>query len=198
MTVSDFTVSVATPEHTHFAEEICAEMASSAAKRGTGIAKREPSYIAKKMEEGKAIIALHNDGRWAGFTYIESWEGERYVANSGLIISPEFREIGLAKVIKRKAFALSVKRFPGSKLFGLTTGLAVMRINNALGYKPVTFAQLTEDEKFWRGCRSCVNHHILVEKERRNCLCTAMLFDPERDKFPFDIDEVLNTEIFKN
>ncbi len=198
MIVSDFSVVIATPSHTPFAQEICDEMASSAAKRGTGIAKRDPAYIAKKMAEGKAIIAFHKDGRWAGFTYIESWEGEKYVANSGLIISPEFREIGLAKVIKRKAFALSIKRFPGSMLFGLTTGLAVMRINNSLGYKPVTYAQLTGDDKFWRGCESCINHHILVEKERLNCLCTAMMFNPSRDKFTFDIDEVLATDVFTN
>ncbi len=198
MIVSDFTVLIANPTHTKYAEEICIEMAESATKRGTGIAKRDPKYVAKKMEEGKAIIAFHRDGRWAGFTYIESWEGEKYVANSGLIISPPFREIGLAKVIKRKAFALSVHRFPGSTLFGLTTGFAVMRINNQLGYKPATYAQLTEDDKFWKGCESCINHHILVEKERKNCLCTAMIFNPANDKLAFDIDEVLATEVFEN
>jgi hypothetical protein len=66
-------------------------MESSAKVRGTGIAKRNPEYITQKMEEGKAVIALTKDGTWVGFCYIETWEGE-YVANSGLIVSPDFRK----------------------------------------------------------------------------------------------------------
>lgn len=143
------------------------------------------------MIEGKAVIAFCEGKRWAGFTYIESWEGEKYVANSGLIINPKYREIGLAKIIKRKAFALSIKRFPGATLFGLTTGFAVMKINDQLGYHPVTFNYLTHDDKFWAGCKSCINYNILMAKERNNCLCTAMIFDSSKDQLRFDIDEVL-------
>ncbi|MFI3299074.1 MAG: GNAT family N-acetyltransferase [Rikenellaceae bacterium] len=188
MTISDFKIVVASHEYTHYAEEICREMEVSAAKRGTGIAKRTAHYITEKMQEQKAVIALHRAGNWAGFTYIESWEGEKYVANSGLIVNPLYRGIGLATAIKTKAFALSVKRFPDSKLFGLTTGLAVMKINNKLGYRPVTFDMLTHDEKFWAGCKSCVNYPILELKEHRNCLCTAMIFDPHTDTSPIDLD----------
>ncbi len=191
MIVSNFTVVVANSSHTNFAEEICDEMSASAAKRGTGIAKRTSTYVAQKMIEGKAVIAFTEDGKWAGFTYIESWEGEKYVANSGLIINPKYREIGLAKIIKRKAFALSIKKFPGATLFGLTTGFAVMKINDQLGYHPVTFNYLTHDEKFWAGCKSCVNYNILLAKERKNCLCTAMIFDSSKDQLKFDIDVVL-------
>ncbi len=140
------------------------------------------------MREGKAVIAFHRDGRWAGFTYIESWEDERYVANSGLIVNPEFRGAGLAKAIKTKSFALSLAKFPGSTLFGLTTGFAVMKINNSLGYRPVTFDYLTHDEKFWKGCESCVNYSILVAKGHKNCLCTAMVFDPSVDTTTVDIN----------
>ncbi len=181
MTIKDFKVIVATEDHIHFAQQICDEMAESAKARGTGIAKRTPEYVSQKMSEGKAVIAFHNDGRWAGFSYIESWGHGNYVANSGLIINPEFRKMGLAKAIKVSTFYLSLKMFKGAKLFGLTTGLAVMKINNDIGYRPVTFSELTDDEQFWNGCKNCVNYDILVSKSRKNCLCTAMIFDPEVD-----------------
>lgn len=181
MTIKDFNVIVASEDHVCFATTICDEMAESAKARGTGIAKRTPEYVAQKMREGKAVVAFHKDGRWAGFSYIESWGHGNYVANSGLIINPEFRNMGLAKAIKISTFYLSLKTFKGAKLFGLTTGLAVMKINNDIGYRPVTFSELTDDEQFWSGCKSCVNYDILVSKGRKNCLCTAMIFDPERD-----------------
>jgi hypothetical protein len=183
MTLEDFDVVIGTDEHTGYAEAIVNEMAESAKARGTGIAKRSPDYVAGKLNDGKAIVAFHRPtGEWAGFTYIETWGHGKYVANSGLIINPKFRMIGLAKAIKTKAFFLSLKLFPGAKLFGLTTGLAVMKINSKLGYRPVPFAELTDDNAFWEGCKSCVNYPILEMKERRNCLCTAMLFDPEVDQ----------------
>ena len=181
MTIDDFDVLVAGEEHTRVAQEICTEMAESAKARGTGIAKRTPEYVASKMREGKAVVAFHKDGRWAGFSYIESWGHNGYVANSGLIINPEFRKLGLAKAIKTKTFFLSLVKFPGAKLFGLTTGLPVMKINNELGYRPVIFSELTDDETFWKGCESCVNFPILQSKQHKNCLCTAMLFDPAED-----------------
>ncbi len=183
MTLEDFDVLVASGRHVEYAQEICDEMASSAKARGTGIARRSAEYVANKMREGKAVIALRKcDGKWAGFSYIESWgqDGD-YVANSGLIIHPEFRRIGLAKAIKTKTFFLSLKKFPGAKLFGLTTGLPVMKINSELGYRPVIYSELTDDEKFWKGCENCVNFEILRAKENKMCLCTAMLFDPAVD-----------------
>ena len=129
------------------------------------------------MDEGKAVIAHLKDGTWVGFCYIETWEGE-YVANSGLIVAPEFRKSGVAKQIKKRIFDLSREKYPNAKIFGLTTGLAVMKINSDLGYEPVTYSELTQDEAFWAGCKSCVNYDILMSKERKNCMCTAMLFDP--------------------
>ncbi len=174
----NFQVVVATSLHFGFAEAICEEMAESAKARGTGIAKRSPEYLELKMQEGKAVIALSPEGDWAGFCYIECWNGE-YVANSGLIVRPEFRKYGLAKMIKSKIFELSRKKYPEAKIFGLTTGLAVMKINSDLGYEPVTYSELTQDDAFWQGCKSCVNYDILMSKERKNCLCTAMLYDPK-------------------
>lgn len=153
-------------------------MEQSALARGTGIAKRSPEYVAEKMKEGKAVIALTEDGGWVGFCYIETWEGE-YVANSGLIVAPEYRKSGVAKSIKEKVFKLSREKYPHAKIFGLTTGLAVMKINSDLGYEPVTYSELTQDETFWAGCKSCVNYEILMSKERKNCMCTAMLYDPK-------------------
>lgn len=176
--LSNFKIVVAGPEHVGYKEQIVEEMAESAKVRGTGIAKRSPDYVAQKMLEGKAVIALHNDGTWAGFCYIETWSHEQFVANSGLIVSPKFRKSGLAKAIKLKIFELSRTKYPNAKIFGLTTGLAVMKINSELGYEPVTYSELTTDNEFWKGCQSCVNFDILSMKGRTNCLCTAMLYDP--------------------
>ncbi len=179
MDKNNIIVRLATSDDTHYAETITREMEESAKARGTGIAKRSPDYIVKKMNEGKAVIALTTDGTWVGFCYIEAWQHEKYVANSGLIVSPAFRKTGVATDIKRKIFELSRQKYPHAKIFGLTTGLAVMKINSDLGYEPVTYSELTTDEEFWKGCRSCVNYEILMSKERKNCMCTAMLFDPE-------------------
>ena len=179
MKENEFVVIPATSEHLQFAELICDEMAESAKARGTGIAKRSPEYITKKMLEGKAVIALHKDGTWAGFCYIETWSHGTFVANSGLIVNPIYRNKGLARMIKKAVFILSRRMYPEAKIFGLTTGLAVMKINSELGYEPVTYAELTQDEEFWKGCQSCVNYDILKSKERKNCMCTAMLWDPE-------------------
>jgi len=172
-------VRIATSDDKKYAETITTEMEESAKARGTGIAKRSPAYIEMKMDEGKSVIATTHDGVWVGFCYIEAWEHGKYVANSGLIVSPAFRKTGVATEIKQKIFALSREKYPTSKIFGLTTGLAVMKINSDLGYEPVTYSELTTDEEFWKGCKSCVNYEILMSKERKNCMCTAMLFDPE-------------------
>jgi len=178
MEQSFFKVNIATEEHHDFAPLICTEMEASAKARGIGIAKRSPEYLKQKMTEGKAVIAFSNLGEWAGFCYIETWGHGQHVANSGLIVSPHFRKGGLAKLIKRRIFELSRAKYPEAKIFGLTTGLAVMKINSELGYEPVTYSELTDDNAFWTGCQSCINYEILMSKERKNCLCTAMLYDP--------------------
>lgn len=175
-------VRLANSDDTHYAETITDEMERSAQARGTGIAKRTPEYVSRKMDEGKAVIAVTSEGTWVGFCYIEVWDHEKFVANSGLIVSPPFRQTGVAKEIKTKIFDLSRKKYPNSKIFGLTTGLAVMKINSGLGYKPVTYSELTTDEEFWKGCRSCVNFDILTAKNRKNCICTAMLYNPATDQ----------------
>ncbi|MGZ8538933.1 MAG: N-acetyltransferase family protein [Flavisolibacter sp.] len=181
-------IRAATAADKMYANTITEEMASSAQARGTGIAKRSPEYLEQKIDEGKAVIALTEDGTWVGFCYIETWEGE-YVANSGLIVAPAFRKSGVAKAIKQRIFQLSREKYPDAKIFGLTTGLAVMKINSDLGYEPVTYSELTQDEKFWAGCKSCVNFDILMSKERKNCLCTAMLYDPKDHYEPAETKE---------
>ncbi|BFO67227.1 GNAT family N-acetyltransferase [Chryseobacterium sp. KCF3-3] len=164
-----------------YVSEIQQEMYDSAQRRGTGIAKRSIEYLSKKISEGNAVVATEN-GEWVGFCYIETWSHGKFVANSGLIVSPKFRNGGVATQIKQKVFQLSRDKYPDAKVFGLTTGLAVMKINSDLGYKPVIYSELTQDEEFWNGCKNCVNYEILMMKERKNCLCTAMLFVPENDK----------------
>ena len=170
---------VSSEKHLVYVEEIRNEMEDSAKKRGTGIAKRSSEYLSKKISEGNSIIAIDENGTWAGFCYIETWTNGEYVANSGLIVSPQFRNRGLATQIKERIFQLSREKYPNAKIFGLTTGLAVMKINSNLGYKPVIYSELTQDEQFWNGCKNCVNYEILMMKERKNCLCTAMLFVPK-------------------
>lgn len=192
-----FVVQVANELHLQYADIICNEMESSAKARGTGIAKRTPEYIRLKMLEGKAVIALSKQGDWAGFCYIETWSHGNYVANSGLIVSPHFRKSGLATDIKKKIFELSKSKYPQAKIFGLTTGLAVMKINSDLGYEPVTYSELTQDEAFWKGCQSCVNFEILKSKERKNCLCTAMLYDPAEKNKPHWFDFVSKRKVME-
>ena len=175
---SNIIIRTAIPADTAYANIITAEMESSAKARGTGIAKRSPDYITQKIMEEKAVIAVTTDGKWVGFCYIEAWGHDEFVANSGLIVAPEYRKGGIAKAIKQKIFQLSREKYPHAKIFGLTTGLAVMKINSDLGYEPVTYSELTSDDQFWAGCKSCVNYDILMSKDRKNCMCTAMLYDP--------------------
>lgn len=191
-----FIIRPATEKDCDYAETITMEMEESAKARGTGIAKRSPEYIKTKMQEGKAVIATTKKGEWAGFCYIEAWGHGKFVANSGLIVAPQFRKFGLASEIKSEIFKLSRTKYPDSKIFGLTTGAAVMKINSGLGYIPVSYADLTEDEDFWKGCNSCVNVEILKSKNRQNCLCTAMLYDPSKKAKQKEV--ALRTDFKKN
>ncbi|MCG8319567.1 MAG: GNAT family N-acetyltransferase [Cytophagales bacterium] len=179
-------ITVAGHQHTPFAGEICDLLARSAKERGTGIAKRTIDYIAKKMEESNAVIALDGN-EVAGFCYIEIWGGGKFLANSGLIVKDRYRDQGLGKKIKNKIFQLSRKKYPEAKIFGITTSMAVMKINSELGYKPVTFSTLTDDESFWNGCQSCQNYDILQRNQKKMCLCTGMLYNPKKNgqKFNF-------------
>lgn len=172
-------VIIANASHEKYVDEILDTIVAAAKVRGTGIAKRTHEYVTQKMKEGKAIIALAGD-EFAGFCYIESWGNKQYVANSGLIVREKFRGHGLARRIKQKAFNLSREMWPEAKLFGLTSGGAVMKINTELGYVPVPFSELTDDEAFWKGCQGCVNHDVLMRTDRRYCICTAMLYDPAK------------------
>lgn len=200
MQQNDFLIMTANATHVDFAQIICDEYESSAKARGTGIAKRSPEYVKQKMLEGKSIIAFEKaTGIWAGFCYIETWSHGEYVANSGLIVAPPYRKAGLAKAIKAEIFKLSRKLYPEAKIFGLTTGLAVMKINSDLGYEPVTYSELTQDDAFWAGCKSCVNYDILMSKERKNCMCTAMLYDPKDHYQPEETAEMFrkNSKVYE-
>ncbi|MFL2636571.1 MAG: GNAT family N-acetyltransferase, partial [Flavobacteriaceae bacterium] len=86
------------------------------------------------------------------------------------------------KKIKKLTFEHSIKKYPNAKIFGITTGLPVMKINYSLGYKPVTFSELTDDEEFWKGCQTCKNYDVLNRTNKEMCLCTGMLYDPKTIK----------------
>ncbi len=184
---------VANESHFKYAQIICDTIEESAKVRGTGIAKRTPEYIQKKLQNGNAVIALEGD-TFAGFCYIEIWGHGKYVANSGLIVHPDYRGEGLAKKIKQRIFDLSKEKFPDAKIFGITTGLAVMKINYELGYKPVTFSELTDDPDFWKGCQTCKNFDILTRTEQKLCLCTGMLHDPKAKP---DVKKKVNGKAFQ-
>lgn len=171
----------AEPEHAQHAERICTLIYESALQRGTGIARRSPEYIQNKINGGKAVVAMDGD-KLIGFSYIECWGHGDYVATSGLIVDPEYRRLGLASRIKEKTFELARLRFPFAKIFSITTSLPVMKLNSRMGYMPVTFSELTDDEEFWSGCEGCVNYDILQRNNRTKCLCTGMLFDPKQPK----------------
>ena len=179
MNPEDIQVMVALPEHEVYVDTILETIREAARKRGTGIAERTHEYVATKMKEAKAVIALY-EGRFAGFSYIETWGNKSYVTTSGLIVHPDFQGYGVAKRIKDYTFTLARLRWPHAKIFSLTSGDAVMKMNSQLGYYPVSFNQLTDDEAFWRGCRGGINHEILELKQRKFCVCTGMLWDPEK------------------
>ena len=188
--MNPYTVQVANQSHFGLAESICHEMAESAKARGTGIAKRTPEYLQEKMSEGKAIIATDDStGEFVGFCYIETWEHGKFVANSGLIVKPSYRQYGVAKAVKAKAFELSRSKYPDAKIIGITTSLAVMKINSDLGYLPTTFSELPVDDNFWKGCESCVNYDILTRTNRKICLCTGMIYDPNASEIKSNEEE---------
>lgn len=185
--MDEIKVIVADREHEKYVDTILKTIEDAAKVRGTGIAKRTPDYIITKMREAKAVIALQGE-RFAGFSYIETWGNKQYVTTSGLIVHPDFRGQHLAKRIKDMTFSLARTRWPHAKIFSLTSGAAVMAMNTQLGYKPVTFSDLTDDEAFWRGCNGCCNVDVLQRTNRKYCICTGMLFDPE-EHLPAKIPE---------
>ncbi|WP_420155469.1 GNAT family N-acetyltransferase [Siphonobacter sp.] len=177
-----FKIEVASARHAAFADTICIAMKESAEARGTGIGERSPEYIRTKMQEHEGIVATYADGTWAGFCYWDVYEEGKFVSNSGLIVAPEFRGMKLAEKLKRKLFRLCRKLFPQAKIFGITTGTAVMKVNSRLGFQPVAFEALPHDGRFWKGCQACKNHDVLDRTEGRYCLCTGMVFDPATKK----------------
>ena len=189
--MTNLKITIASEAHYIFAEQISQEYEVSAKVRGTGIAKRSVEYICNKMATGDAVIATSDEG-FIGFCYIESFENKRYVSNSGLLVLPRFRGMGIAKKIKEQVFQLARNKYPDSRVFGITTSLAVMRINTALGYHPVTFSELTKDETFWKGCSSCPNYPILKEKEYQMCLCTGMLAPSKNETMKIDLTSQIN------
>ncbi|MBB6274264.1 N-acetylglutamate synthase-like GNAT family acetyltransferase [Pedobacter cryoconitis] len=184
-------VRVATLNDIRYADEIVKETEASAIARGSGIAKRTPESIAQKMRDGKAVVAVTSSGKWVGFAYFQPYENNKFVSNSGLIVSPEFRNSGVAKAIKDRVFKMARKLYPEAKIISITSGAAIMKMNTALGFEPVTFSEITQDESFWEGCKNCVNYDILEGKKKCNCLCTAMLFDPEKHQAENIPSEVL-------
>jgi hypothetical protein len=193
--MEDIIVRVATEEDEQFAKIITDEMEASAKIRGTGIAKRSPAAIIEKIREGKAVIAVTTGNTWVGFSYIEIWANGEFVSNSGLIVNPVFRERGVASAIKQRIFKLSKKKYPTARIFSITTGLAIMKMNSRLGFEPVTYNEITHEERFWSGCKSCPNYQILESKSFKNCMCTAMLYTPKESTVKYNTFEKHDTAV---
>ena len=170
-------IEIGNKNHEKYACIISKMILSSAEKKGTTIALRKSEYILDKIKKGKTVIAM--DGQVvAGFCYFQNWENDKYIAHSGLIINENYRGKGLSRKIKKQIFNLSKQKFPNAKIFGLTTSKAVIKINYELGYKKVQYKQITKDDKFWEGCKSCVNYKLLSLSKRENCKCVGMVYDP--------------------
>ncbi len=190
----DISISITTNMHLDFAIQLAEAYEISAKMRGTGIAKRKPEYIRNKIKNGNAVIALDGD-TLAGFCYIEIFSSELYVSNSGLIVLPDYRGLGLSKKIKAAAFNLARDKYPKAKIFGITTSSIVMKINSELGYIPVALHELTSDDEFWNACSSCANYDILQRHNRKMCLCTGMLAK-SKEEMEFDLSKmIINKEI---
>ncbi len=180
---------VATKEDIKYVDTLVGWYRDSAKQRGTGIAERNPEYLKKKMESEDSVIAFDEHGDLLGFSYIETFEEEKFVVNSGLIVRTDSRSSGAGKKIKHKIFELSRLKYPSAKIFSITTSLPVMKLNTELGYKPVTFSELTTSDDFWNGCKSCSNYAILTANERKMCLCTGLVYDQLNDKYSTKIDK---------
>ena len=76
--MEEIRVMVADATHEKYVDTILQTIAEAAKVRGTGIAKRSPEYVATKMREAKAVIALSGE-KFAGFSYIETWGNNTYV-----------------------------------------------------------------------------------------------------------------------
>lgn len=188
----DFKIQVANHTHLIYVNEICTTIEQSAKMRGTGIAKRDSSYIKQKITSNNAVIALL-ENTFVGFCYIETWEHAKYVANSGLIVVEKFRGFGIAKKIKTLVFNHARNKFPNAKIFGITTSLPVMKINSSLGYQPVTFSELPKDNTFWESCNSCPNFDILTRNNKKMCLCTGMLA-PSKNSMEHDLTYLISNK----
>src|SRR5574344_722180 len=130
----------ANESHMKFANQICDEIYVSSLERKTGIANRTPEYIGDKIKDGKAVIALTDEGEFAGFSYIEPWGGKRFVANSGLIVAHQFRGMRISKRIKEQTFILSRHKLSDAKIFTLPARSAGMKMNYGFGFRPVPCA----------------------------------------------------------
>ena len=144
---------------------------------GVKMLRRSPELIAEKIILGEAVIACTLSGEWVGFSYIQPWDNATFVANCALVVAHPYRQKGIARRIKEKILDLSKKKYPGAKIFGLTASLAVMKINSSLGFHPVTYSEITQNEQYWTACQSCSNYSILESRKQKNCLCTAMVYN---------------------
>jgi GNAT superfamily N-acetyltransferase len=188
----DISIAITGEKDVHYAGHISEMYKQSAQERKIGIALRAPEYLAEKIRSGDAVIAKEGE-TMVGFAYIETFDGKRYVSNSGLIVATGYRGQGLGRRVKEAIFQLARSRYPNARIFGITTSDIVMKINSELGYRPVAFHQLTQDDAFWNGCSSCPNYDILMRHDRKMCLCTGMLAPSHFEAMVKDIEKFANT-----
>ncbi len=177
--VSKVIVHVANSDDLRYVESICHELLILSHGRNVGVACRSKDYIREKILANHAVIAISEVGELVGFSYVESWKGKNFVANSGLFVVKRFRNMGVGHRIKEMVFDLSRKLYPNAKILSVTTGAAVMKMNYDLGFHPVPFTSLTQDPDFWSGCKGCSHYDILKSHNCNMCICTGLLYDPK-------------------
>ncbi len=164
------------PEDARLAEAASELIAQAASE--FDIARRAPDWLRKKIEKGRAALALRGD-ELVGFGYWSAWENDAFVSHSGLVVKPGLRGRGLGKRLKRVLFDSSRRALPRATLMSLTTSPQVKELNLELGFRIVPLELLTKDPAFWEGCKTCRNY-AEVQRQGKKCCCEGMILEPER------------------
>ncbi len=171
----DIIVRASTEDDEHLAP-IAAGLIEEASK-DFDIARREVDFLASKIRSGRAALALLGK-KLIGFGYWSDWEDGKFLSHSGLVVIPAMRGHGLGRHLKAVLFETSKARRPDAVLMSLTTSPTVRAYNEALGFKPCSLDDLTDDPAFWEGCKACRNYAEVQAKGLR-CCCEAMILRPD-------------------
>ncbi len=164
------------------ADDVYAEAASQLIQKASkdhDIAERSPDWLRGKIRGGKAAVALQGD-QLIGFGYFSDWQDGKFVSHSGLVVDDAFRGHGLGRRLKQQLMAGTRRLFPDATMMSLTTSPAVKAMNLSLGFRVVPLDQLTSDQSFWDGCKTCRNY-AEVQARGERCCCEGMILPAESE-----------------